>query len=108
MSISSQISRHSGVAEEDEKQLEATGKSFFGQLGTYARTCFASGISEGLIFNSVHIDSVNSNLLRRIWKSEQGGPSTMVGSGTALDDLRFLPIEPTKRNAELLYCCKSL
>jgi hypothetical protein len=108
VAISSEISRHGGVAEEDEKQLKATSKSFFCQLGTFAGTCFASGTSEGLIVNPVHVDTVQSNLLQRIWKSEQGGPSTIVGSGTALDNLRFLPIEPTKRNAELLYCCKSL
>ena len=47
VAISSDISRHGRVAEEEEKQLKATSKSFFGQLGTFAGTCFASGISEG-------------------------------------------------------------
>lgn len=47
----------------------------------------------GFRTDDVFPDPVDSTLLRRIWKSEQSGPSPMVGSGTALDDLHFLLIE---------------
>ncbi|KAE9379627.1 hypothetical protein N431DRAFT_478585 [Stipitochalara longipes BDJ] len=78
--ILSQISLQGRTAEQKEKHLE--------------------GASNLLQSES---DIVSSKLLHRIWRSTEACSPT-IGSGTAVDDLQFLPIEPTKRNAELLYC----
>jgi hypothetical protein len=40
------------------------------------------------------------------WLSSNGDPGAFIGSGTAYDALSDLPIEQSRRNAELFYFCE--
>jgi hypothetical protein len=94
------------IIEDDGHQFETDGKTMLSKAGKSVKTFFVSSNLKSLVLAPTHIDSITSTLFQRLLKTAQEWSPTMVGSGTVVDDLRFLPIEPTKRNAELLYCCK--